>query len=126
LDILRRTPGAGVQELAAEIGQEPEEVWSIVNDPDFKEYLNHTKGTHLAQLQTMHRNAMERLLAVLAKQTDCKKIEELSKWILHYSTDSILKVSEINLEGGNAQQDGSITINQMLGRPDPFATGKKK
>lgn len=118
--MLRKSPGSSIQELATKAGSDPEEVWSIVNDPDFKAYLTQTKSAHVAQLEVLHRIAMERLTQCLAEEKDARKAEDLSKWILGYSSDTILKVSQVNAESGGVNQgDGGITINQMLGR-DPF------
>lgn len=125
LDILRKSPGAGVQDLAEKVRAEPETVWGILNDPDFKAHLINTKGAHVSHLQTLHRIAMERLTECISEQKDMKKVEELCKWVLKYATDSIVRVTEVNQEAMQNQGDGGITINQMLGR-DPFANGAKK
>jgi hypothetical protein len=112
-----------VQELAEKVESEPEDVWSIINDPDFRSHLTQTKSAHVSHLEILHRIAMERLAQVLSDEKDNRKAEDLSKWILQYATDSIVKVSELNSEQGNIQGDGGITINQMLGR-DPFKHAK--
>lgn len=118
--MLRRRPGSSIQDLATKADSDPETVWSIVNDPDFQAHLTQTKSAHVAQLEVLHRIAMERLAQCLADEQDPQKVESLSKWILGYASDTILKISETNAEAGTVNQgDGGITINQMLGR-DPF------
>jgi hypothetical protein len=124
LDILRKRPGASTQLMASELQTDPDNVWTILNDPDFKAHLCNTKGAHLSHLESLHRIAMERIADCLHEEEDPKKSQDLAKWLLTYSTDSIIKVSELNAENGQVQ-DGQITINQMMGR-DPFEKGGKK
>lgn len=118
LDILRKTPGRGIQELASSTQQSPEEVFTILNDPDFKGYLKQTESAHLSQLRQLHRVAMEKICETLAAE-DPKKSVELAKWVLKYSTESLNKVSELNAGTPGEEGGSNITINQMLGR-DPF------
>ena len=127
LDILRRTPGARIGEIAKVTKKQPEVILSILNDPDFRSYLKQTESEHLSQLRTLHQIAMDRILEILDSSEDPDHIEKLAKWLLNYSTKSILSVSELNVQAaGEDQGEGSITINQVLGR-DPFASkGKGK
>jgi hypothetical protein len=118
LDILRRTPGVRIQELAKKVKNEPEIVLNILNDPDFQAYLKNTETAHLSQLRSLHQIAFDRIAEVLESHKDIKKVEDLAKWLLNYTTDSILKVSEMSGEANEGS--GQITINQVMGR-DPFA-----
>ena len=119
-DILRRQPGMRIQELAKKVDGDPEAVLTILNDPDFKAYLKQTESAHLCQLRSLHQIAFERITQVLDEQESLDKVESLAKWLLNYTTDSMLKVSEINGSSGESGEAGNITINQMLGR-DPFS-----
>ena len=119
-DILRRQPGIRIQDLAKKVNNDPEAVQNILNDPDFKSYLKQTESAHLCQLRSLHQIAFDRITQVLDEQKSLDKVETLSKWLLNYTTDSILKVSEINAASGGDDSASNITINQMLGR-DPFA-----
>lgn len=122
-DILKRRPGIQIQELAKRVEKEPEIVLDILTDPDFKAYLKQTESAHLAQLKSLHQIAFDRICDVLDQHKSPDKVESLAKWLLNYTTDSILKVSELG-NAGNEEGSGSITINQMLGR-DPFQKGGK-
>jgi len=121
-DILRRTPGIRIIDLADKVKTEPESVLDIINSPDFKEYLKHTETAHLHQLRSLHQIAFDRIAEILDKHEDLNKVEALAKWLLTYTTDSILKVSEISGSSPAPEDTGNITINQILGR-DPFARG---
>ena len=119
-DILRRQPGMRIEDLAKKVDNDPEAVLTILNDPDFQSYLKQTESAHLCQLRSLHQIAFDRITQVLDEQKSLDKVESLSKWLLNYTTDSMLKVSELNGGGGEGGESGNITINQMLGR-DPFA-----
>lgn len=123
LDIIRKTPGAKIHDLATQSGADPEAVFEILNDPDFRSYIKQTEGAHLSQLRLLHQIAMDAITECLEGEKDPNKVQDLAFKLLKYSTDSIVRISELNAETG-ATQDGNITINQMLGRPDPFAKGK--
>lgn len=121
LDILRQTPGARIQEIATQTKRRPDAIMQIINDPDFKGYIKATETEHLTQLRQLHQIAMEKITECLAKSESNKEAASLSKWLLNYTTDSILKVSEANA-GSSEKEGANITINQMLGR-DPFSKG---
>jgi hypothetical protein len=104
------------------VKNEPEVVLNILNDPDFKSYLKQTESAHLCQLRSLHQIAFDRITEVLDAQKSLDKVESLSKWLLNYCTDSMLKISEMSGDTPN-QDNGNITINQVMGR-DPFAKGK--
>ena len=120
-DILRRQPGMRIQDLAKKVDNDPEAVLTILNDPDFQSYLKQTESAHLCQLRSLHQIAFDHITQVLDEQKSLDKVESLAKWLLTYTTDSMLKVSELNGSSGESGDGGNITINQMLGR-DPFQT----
>ena len=121
-DILRRQPGIRIQELAKKVQGEPDAVLNILNDPDFKSFLKQTEASHLSQLRSLHQIAFDRITEVLDSysEKDIDKVEKLAKWLLSYTTDSIMKVSEISSDNAGVDGNGAITINQLMGR-DPFA-----
>lgn len=111
-----------IQDLARKVDNDPEAVQNILNDPDFQSYLKQTESAHLCQLRSLHQIAFDRITQVLDEQKNIDKVESLAKWLLNYTTDSMIKVSELNGTTGDSE-GGNITINQMLGR-DPFAKGE--
>ena len=121
LDILKRQPGMRIQELAKKVEKDPDAVLTILNDPDFRAFLKQTESAHLSQLRSLHQIAFDRICECLDQQKSIDKVEALAKWLLNYTTDSMMKISEVN-GAGTEEGQGSITINQMLGR-DPFNKG---